>query len=344
MTYDPQAGKPEKWLAFLDQVLVDETAISTAQEWFGYALSPDTSQQKIMIYIGPKRSGKGTMARVQTALNGKHSVAGPTMGSLGENFGLEPLITKPLAIISDARIGQRTDKSVIVERLLTISGEDTLTVGRKFKLAWTGRLPTRIAILTNEMLSLADGSGALVGRFVVLLFPTSFYGKENVGLTNELLKELPGILNWAIDGYDRLRERGHFVQPENAAETIEMMEMLGAPIKAFIRDHCDVGPTQTVGINELYGQYEEWCKQTGLKPRSKPWFGRDLSAAVPGLTVIRQGTSAHPSIRVLGWTGCDPGRAFQGIYPSIDAMAEHSRALAYPRRVKSSFLYMYMGS
>ena len=35
------------------------------------------------------------------------SVAGPTMGSLGETFGLEPLITKPLAIISDARIGQR---------------------------------------------------------------------------------------------------------------------------------------------------------------------------------------------------------------------------------------------
>ena len=191
-------------------------------------------------------------------------------------------------------------KSVIVERLLTISGEDTLTVGRKFKLAWTGRLPTRIAILTNEMLSLADGSGALVGRFVVLLFPTSFYGKENVGLTNELLTELPGILNWAIDGYDRLRERGQFVQPENAAETIEMMEMLGAPIKAFIRDHCDVGPTQTVGINELYGQYEEWCKQTGLKPKSKPWFGRDLSAAVPGLTVIRQGDERTPTYQGIG--------------------------------------------
>ena len=142
-------------------------------------------------------------ARSQTApCSVMHPVAGPTMGSLGESFGLEPLIGKSLAIISDARIGQRTDKSVIVERLLTISGEDTLTVGRKFKQAWSGRLPTRVAILTNEMLSLADGSGALVGRFIVLLFQKSFYGRENVGLTNELIEELPGILNWAIDGYE----------------------------------------------------------------------------------------------------------------------------------------------
>ncbi len=210
------------------------------------------------------------------------------------------MIAKPVAIISDARIGQRTDKSVIVERLLTISGEDTLTVGRKFKLAWSGRLPTRIAILTNDMLSLTDGSGALVGRFIVLLFPNSFYGQENVGLTNELLEELPGILNWAIDGYASLRKRGHFIQPDNAAETIEAMEMLGAPIKAFIRDHCKVGPMHEVGVDELYSQYAEWCRQEGLKPRSKSWFGRDLSAAVPGLTTARQGEERVYIYRGIG--------------------------------------------
>ncbi len=89
VAYDPQAKEPKKWMAFLDQGLMDKTAISTAQEWFGYALSPDTSQQKILLAIGQRRSGKGTMARVKTALVGKQSVAGPTMGSLGETFGLD---------------------------------------------------------------------------------------------------------------------------------------------------------------------------------------------------------------------------------------------------------------
>jgi putative DNA primase/helicase len=290
VAYVPDAPPPEKWLNFLKEVLKDTSAIVTAQEWFGYALSPDTSQQKIGVCIGEKRSGKGTTARILNALLGKHSVAGPTMGSLGETFGLEPLIGKSLAIISDARIGRRTDKSVIVERLLTISGEDTLTVARKFKQAWTGQLLARMMILTNEMISLTDGSGALVGRYILFPFKESFYGRENVGLTNELLKELPGILNWAIDGYERLKERGHFIQPANATETIEAMEMLGAPIKAFIRDKCEVGPTYEADAGELYIEYCKWCEQEGLKPTSKQWFGRDLNTAVPGLTAFKPGT------------------------------------------------------
>jgi hypothetical protein len=69
--------------------------------------------------------------------------------------------------------------------------------------------------------SLTDGSGALVGRFIVLLFQKSFYGKENVGLTRELLAELSGILNWALDGYDSLVKRGHFEQPKNASDNIK---------------------------------------------------------------------------------------------------------------------------
>jgi len=33
------------------------------QDWFGYTLSPDTSQQKMLMIVGPTRSGKGTIGR-----------------------------------------------------------------------------------------------------------------------------------------------------------------------------------------------------------------------------------------------------------------------------------------
>ena len=39
---------------------------TTLQEIFGYCLTADTSQQKAFAVIGPKRSGKGTIARVVT--------------------------------------------------------------------------------------------------------------------------------------------------------------------------------------------------------------------------------------------------------------------------------------
>ena len=184
--------EPARWKRFLGEVLGDQETIDLAQEWFGYLLSPDTSQQKIVLGVGPRRSGKGTLARVLTALLGKDFVAGPPMSSLGETFGLEPLITKPLAIVSDARLGNRTDKSLIVERLLWISGEDQMTVARKYLSAWTGRLLTRFMIMTNDIPALSDDLNALAGRLVIMIFKTSFYEKaKDIGRSARLLEELP---------------------------------------------------------------------------------------------------------------------------------------------------------
>ena len=116
---------------------------------------------------------------------------------MAQNFGLAPLIGKPLAIISDARLGGRTDTQVVVERLLSITGEDWLSVDRKFLPAWNGQLPTRFLILTNELPKLGDASGAIASRFIVLRLIQSFYGQEDLSLTRKLLEEAPGILVWA---------------------------------------------------------------------------------------------------------------------------------------------------
>jgi hypothetical protein len=100
--------------------------------------------------FAPTRSGKGTIARMLAELVGRGHVAGPTLASLGTNFGLSPLLGKPLAIVSDARLGN-TPADAVVERLLSITGEDMLTVDRKFKEPWSGKLSTRFVILSNEL-------------------------------------------------------------------------------------------------------------------------------------------------------------------------------------------------
>jgi putative DNA primase/helicase len=243
VVFDPVAPQPKQWLTFLDQIFGDDKeAIELLQDWLGYLLSADTSQQKIMLMKGPKRCGKGTIGRVLTAMLGKDSVGAPTVSSFGGTFGTESLITKSAAIISDMKIGSHTDKSAIVERLLSISGEDSIDVPRKFKSVWTGKLPTRFTILTNDLPSLSDESGALAGRFVILILTKTFYGREDPTLTSNLLTELPGILNWSIEGYRRLRERGYFVQPQSSIEAGEDIETLASPTLAFVRECCDVGP------------------------------------------------------------------------------------------------------
>ena len=287
--YDSSARKPKAWLAFLASIWpADQASIDTLQELFGLVLTGDTSQQKAFLIVGPKRSGKGTIARVLTAMLGQDNVAGPTLSSLTQNFGLAPLIGKPLAIVSDARLGGRADANVIVERLLAITGEDAISVDRKFRDTWTGRLPTRFVVMTNEMPRLADASGALASRFIVLALTQSFYGREDAALTGKLIAELPGILNWAIDGRQRLYARGYFVQPHSAVQAVEELADLASPIGAFIRDRCVVGTHHGVECDKLYAAWAAWCAdQHRDHPGNVQSFGRDLRAAVPGLGITQ---------------------------------------------------------
>lgn len=287
--YNPSAPAPGAWLEFLHDLFEDDTeSVETLQELFGYYLLPDTRQHKIGLIVGPKRSGKGTIARVLTGVLGRENVCGPTLGSLGTNFGLWPLLHKRLAIISDARLSGRTDQAVVVERLLSISGEDTITVDRKHLSPWTGRLPTRFLILTNELPKLTDSSGALASRFILLCLTRSWYGREAHELTDRLLGELPGILNWSIQGWRRLNERGHFVQPASSLEALQELEDLTSPIRAFVRERCEIGPGRQVEVETLYAAWQEYCGSTGRERSGTiQTFGRDLRAAFPTLRMVR---------------------------------------------------------
>lgn len=282
---DLNAPRPETWLSFLGELWCDDPqCIETLQEIFGYLLTSDTRQQKIFLLVGPKRSGKGTIARVLTSVVGRGNIAAPTLAGLSTNFGLWPLIGKSVAIISDARLSGRADQVVVVERLLSISGEDAVTIDRKCLRPITCKLPTRFVILT-ELPRLSDASGAIVSRMILLHTTRSFYGREDKDLTERILKERPGILLWAIQGWQRLRERGRFVQPDSAVESLEDMNELASPVAAFVEDRCVVSAAATVAVANLFGSWQTWCEEHG---RGKfagnvQTFGRDLLAAYPSV-------------------------------------------------------------
>lgn len=282
---DPSSPPPMEWLGFLHQLFDgDGESLDLLQEWFGYCLICDTSQQKMLLIVGPRRSGKGTIARVLTRLVGPANVCGPATSSLAGAFGLQPLLTKSLAIVSDARFHGENIQTV-VERLLCISGEDTLTVDRKHMTSVTLKLPTRFVFLTNEFPRLTDARGALAGRFVILRLTESFYGKKDPLLTAKLLVELTGILNWAIEGCHRLRERGHFVMPGSVRDVVQEIEDLSSPVAAFVRKECVVGPGRRVWVDDLYDAWESWCEREGRTLVStKQAFGRNLAAAVAGVS------------------------------------------------------------
>ena len=304
-SYDGAAPEPKNWLAFLKELWPQELeGINVLGEWFGYVISGRLDLHKILLCVGPTRGGKGVIARILTALIGSENVAGPTLNSLGGDFGLQPLIGKPLAIVSDARFTGR-DSNIVVERLLSISGEDTLTVNRKYRDQWTGKLPSRLHVISNELPHLGDASTAVVGRIVLLPLSRSWLGKEDHELEPRLLNELTGILNWALDGLIRLTvaNGNRFTRLPSSAEAIDQMRDLASPVAAFTREECEPGPYE-IEVETLYGAYKIWAENNGHSRKSKQVFGRDLHAAHPAIKRPEQrGTGSaryrvYPGIRL----------------------------------------------
>jgi hypothetical protein len=59
LTFDLLGPPPREWLSIPDQIRgTDSKSIASLVEWFGSLLGPDMEQPKILIMVGPKRSGR----------------------------------------------------------------------------------------------------------------------------------------------------------------------------------------------------------------------------------------------------------------------------------------------
>jgi len=286
--YDPDAPSPETWIEFLSGVWPGDSGADCAlllAEWFGYCVSRDMKMDRMMWMIGPTRSGKGVISRILTALLGPENVCNPTLGAFGDRSGMAVLIDKRLAIIGDARIGRRGDLPAIVERLLSLSGGDSQTIARKYKDDWTGDATAKIHMLSNELPNLTDGSGALLGRLLLVQTIHSHLGKENRFLESSIKRELPGILNWALDGLDRLTAQGAFTNPAASRDIIQQYKRISSPIRAFVEDCCITGEGEMVQKDALYAKYSQWAEEEGFsRPYDKRQFGKQLKSAYPHIT------------------------------------------------------------
>lgn len=287
--YDENAPVPQEWLTFLKSVWPDDQqSIDCLQEWFGYLLTQRNDQQKMLMLYGAKRAGKGTIIRVLTAMMGENNVTSTSMAELNDpNFGLAGLPGKQLAVMGDLRFRSRDDGTAI-ERLLKITGDDTVLINRKHKDAYPAHLTTRFLIASNELPKMQDESGALQSRIVLLKFKQSFLGREDHTLEERLMRELPGVLNWSLDGLKRLNKRiaeEHigFIQPDDGKEDLKLITELSSPIIAFITECCELSPAAAIPKRELFGVWKLWCQEVNQQPGTQTGFGKALKAVDPSI-------------------------------------------------------------
>ena len=289
--YKKNAKQPRKWLEFLNQLFPEDyekDQIIALQQWFGYCISGKTDLQKMLMIIGLRRCGKGTISKILTEILGSNNVTNPTLNSFCENKGMQSIIGRSLAIFNDVRLGYKADNTIAVERLLSISGEDSISVPRMYKKAIELKPKCRIMMISNILPKLNDQSTALASRFLILKINQSFLGKENIALFEQLKKELPLIFNCGIDGLRKITDLGLIKEPDTSKKIREELEGLQSPVSSFVKEFCYVEKDYFEKKDDLYKSWKIWCDESGLRPTGKKVFFRDLDSIYPCLKSIQK--------------------------------------------------------
>lgn len=245
------------------------------------------------MWQGPKRSGKSTSVDIMSALLGQRNVCPLTLDDLAGRFGLEPLYGKTAAIISEATESRWMDGKSIAGRIKSITGEDRQNIDRKGRpsltnILWKGHL----TVLCNTIPTLTDDSGVLPSRMLYQHFPNCYLGREDRGLKDRLLTELPGILLWSLEGLKRLYRNGRFTQPEMGLSIKQDLENLTCRILPFLDKYFEFDPNVSIECDMMFHYWRKYCEETNnLAVGTATKFGIDLKSQDRG-TITKKRDSA----------------------------------------------------
>jgi putative DNA primase/helicase len=245
-------------------------------------LTPSRKLDRIFLFWGVPRGGKTVTIKVLTKLVGARNVGSPTLENLGSRFGFEGLLGVTVLAISETRLGPHADRHAILTSLLRLSGSDSVDIERKGiggKL--TKILPVVIVIIGNVLPALPDESGALKARIEVIAFrKCSFADSADRQMEDHFDDELPGILNWAVDGWKRLDAQGDFTRSATSAELRDSMEALSTRVKPFINECCVLGQGRLGLKADLWSAFKRFAEDRGINAHGNAqMFYADLQTA-----------------------------------------------------------------
>ena len=257
--YDADATAPVFERALATTV---PAAADFLQEFAGYALTTDTSLEIAVWLWGPPGSGKSTL------LTGLQTMLGSRAGLLGladierSRFALANLPGKTLVVATE----QPSQYIASTHILNTIISGEPLTVDRKFRDPIVVTPRCKIAWAMNELPRVSNASNGLFRRVKVIRFPVLSDPDPNV--KEDIRSEGAGILNWALRGLARLRQRGAFDIPEHVADATREFHETNDKALLFVKECCARGPDCREQSSALYRAYRDWCHENGLMPES----------------------------------------------------------------------------
>jgi len=297
-SYD-RAAKCPLWTKFIDRIFAgDEELIAYIKRAVGYCLTGSMAEQVFFFCHGDGSNGKSKFLAVLRGLLGDYAKQADFSTFLIQR---NEKIRNDLASLAGARVitaieaeeGSRLSMSVIK----AWTGGDPITARFLFGENFTFQPTGKLWLAANNRPAISERNHAAWRRVQLIPFNVTIPEEEqDKELEPKLLKELPGILNWALEGLADYLKVGLKTPPAVQVATAKYRKENDS-LEEFLSECCDIAKLKVCKNTDLYGAYLNFCGMSGLKYLSHPKFSPELSQR-PGIESTR---TKHG----ITWTGID---------------------------------------
>lgn len=251
-------------------------------ELFGYIIQSERRIPIITVLKGGGSNGKTVLMNTVIQLIGRGLVSAQSIESLEKQFAMGNLLGKLLLLDDDVKSGIRLPDG----QLKKISEAKMVTGEYKHGPQFNFTVRALPVLLCNNVPSLGDVTFGMRRRLMVIPFDRTFTERrKDADLFERIWKtEMSGVLNRAIEGLQRLIERGmRFRYPAavNAAKAAWLIQ--ANPLPAFIDECCERDAKASCLLAKLYTEYTNW-------------------AVVKGFTRVQQAATLRQNLQNLEFT------------------------------------------
>ena len=272
--YDPDAGCPQ-FRSFLDDVVQTETQRKKLQEYAGYTLMHwGLPHHKALFLVGPTASGKSTFLDTIRAVLGDDTVVSLTPQELtGERFAGAELFQSWANFRNDIPSSLIEDTGAFKE----ITAGDSIKAERKFKDPFRFEPNAKHLFSANQLPDAETEDEAFYRRVLLVPFPSTVPKSErDPHLDEKLQSELSGVLNWMLDGLQRLMAQGEFTGDRTPGETQRTWEKWGHTVDRFREICLQESEGSQLAKSEAYNAYHAFCEAKNLPAETQHKMTRRL--------------------------------------------------------------------
>jgi putative DNA primase/helicase len=297
--YDPQAACP-MWDKFIDDVSMGDAKMRAVLEQFGgYAIAGgECLAQKALILLGNGSNGKSVYAETIGKVVGAENYSTLMLHHLF-NDQMRYLLVNKLFNYADETNPKALSAAGEFKSLVT--GGET-TAKQVYKPAFIFKNRAKFIVLANDLPRTDDYSDGMFRRLLIVKFKRKFEGSsDNKALKSQMEKELPGICNRLIAGYNELVRNNYvFDEPEQSKLELAAYREENNNVLCFIRDSIEFDAASAVSNNDIYMAYRSYCDMSGDKNiLNNVWFFRLLrrGAASYGVDIQFERTRSTKTVK-----------------------------------------------